>query len=98
VPSGSDLSRGAWALEGAGRAYAQFGRLEDAAEFYRIAITIFRQVGDDWKVAKTLARLADVLPGDPDEAALCRREAVSILTAYPDPKSRALRDRLAATS
>jgi tetratricopeptide (TPR) repeat protein len=90
----NDISRGAWALEGVGRAYKQLGRLADAAEFHRLAIAIFRQVGERWKVAKSLARLADALPGDPDDAMQCRQEAIEILADFADPKSRALRATL----
>lgn len=92
----SDISRGAWALDGVGLAYGQLGRPDDAAEFHRLAISVFRQVGDQWKLAKSLARLADALPASPEEALACRREAVEILADFPDPKSRALRSRLMA--
>ncbi|MGH3279927.1 MAG: ATP-binding protein, partial [Trebonia sp.] len=90
----SDISRGAWALDGVGLAYGLLGRPDDAAEFHRLAISVFRQVGDRWKLAKSLARLADARPTAPEEALACRREAIDILAGFPDPKSQALRSRL----
>jgi tetratricopeptide (TPR) repeat protein len=92
----SDISRGAWALDGAGVAYSQLGRLDDAAQFHRLAIAMFRQTGDRWKLAKSLGRLADALPEDPAEAMASRREAIQILADFPDAKSRAIRSRLLA--
>jgi tetratricopeptide (TPR) repeat protein len=94
----SDISRGAWALDGAGSAYSLLDRPDDAAQFHRLAITVFRQVGDRWKLAKSLARLADALPDNPAEAIACRREAIRILADFPDAKSHAIRLRLLAAA
>lgn len=92
----SDISRGAWALDGVGAAYGLLGRPEDAAQFHRLAIAVFRQVGDRWKLAKSLARLADALPDDRAEALACRREAIQILADFPDAQSQGIRSRLLA--
>jgi tetratricopeptide (TPR) repeat protein len=94
----SDISRGAWALDGAGLAYSVLGRPDDAAQFHRLAISVFRQIGDRWKLAKSLARLADALPEDPAEAIARRREAIQILADFPDVKSQAIRSRLLAAT
>lgn len=94
----NDISRGAWALDGVGVAYSRLGRPDDAAEFHRLAIAVFRQLGDRWKLAKSLDRLADALPDDQEEAQRSRREAIEILADFPDPKSRAIRARLLATT
>jgi tetratricopeptide (TPR) repeat protein len=94
----NDISRGAWALDGVGVAYSRLGRPDDAAEFHRLAIAVFRQLGDRWKLAKSLDRLAETLHGDPEEALRSRREAIEILADFPDPKSQAIRARLLATT
>ncbi len=91
-----DLSREGWAIDGAGLAYQMLGRPDDAAGFHRRAIAICRQLGDQWKLARSLERLADALPDDPDEAVRARLEAIEILADFPDPKSRAIRERLLA--
>jgi tetratricopeptide (TPR) repeat protein len=91
-----DLSREGWAIDGAGLAYQMLGRPDDAAGFHRRAIAICRQLGDQWKLARSLERLADALPDDPDEAGRARLEAIEILADFPDPKSRAIRERLLA--
>ncbi len=91
-----DVSREGWAIDGAGRAYQMLGRLDDAADFHRRAIAICRRLGDRWKLARSLERLADALPDDLDEAGRARREAIEILADFPDPKSRAARERLLA--
>jgi len=95
-----DLSREAMAVDGAGCAYQDLGRTDEAAGFHRYATTIHRQLGDHWKLAKSLSNLADVLAGPnvQEEAADYRREALALLADYPDRKSAALRARIRTAS
>jgi tetratricopeptide (TPR) repeat protein len=91
-----DLSREGWAIDGAGLAYQMLGQLDEAIDFHLRSVAICRQLGDRWKLARSLERLADALSDDPDEARRARLEAIEILADFPDPKSRAIRDRLLA--
>jgi tetratricopeptide (TPR) repeat protein len=91
-----DVSREAMALTGTGQAYSDLDRDAEAADFYHRAVTISRRLQDRWKLARSLAHLADALSktGSLDEGTLARREAAAVLTDFADPKSVELRSQL----
>lgn len=88
-----DLGRESRAIDGAGRAYRDLGRSEEAAAFFRRAVAVHRQLGDNWKLAMSLGRLADV-DRDLHSSEQYRREAISILTEFTDPRSLEARERI----
>ena len=55
-----------------------------AAAFFEEALSIYRELGNDYSTADTLARLGDVLADTPErtvEAARCRRDAYDLYRA-----------------
>ena len=58
-----DRNREAAAHDGTGEAYRDLGRMDDAAKFHRMAITVYRETRDRWGLANALVNLAVALSG-----------------------------------
>ncbi|GAB1512708.1 ATP-binding protein [Actinophytocola sp. KF-1] len=90
-----DRSREAWAHDGTGTVYRLMDRPDDAADFHRLAVTVFRDTGERWPLALALDHLARAAPA---EAERHWRESAALLTAFPDPHAvrllREIRTRL----
>ena len=82
-------SREAFAQDGAGQAYEEMGRADDAADFYRTAAATHRDLNDRWNLAQTLHHLGRA-SGDTD----AWRQARDLLTNFDDPRATALRQLL----
>jgi hypothetical protein len=69
-----------------------------AAEYHRRAEAAYRDLGQRWETARTLAHLADALDraGAPQEAADTRADACELLTAFTDPRAVRLRENIVA--
>jgi tetratricopeptide (TPR) repeat protein len=95
-----DRSREAMALGGAGEAYQQLGRFEEAVEFHRMAVAAHRELGDHWQLGIELDNLATALSraGEPGEAHGHWEEALRVLAVFDDPRAVRLRDRVAMNS
>ncbi|GAA3039340.1 ATP-binding protein [Actinokineospora globicatena] len=95
-----DRNREAAALDGAGEAYRDLGRFEDAAKFHRRAIAIYRDTGDRWLLANALANLIEAMRGAdaPDATAALVEEASVALRDFDDPRVARLRLRLVGDS
>lgn len=93
-----DRSREAMALDETGEAYRGLGRPEESVAFHRRAAAVHRQLGDGWQLALALDHLATALAetGHTEEAERHRREAVDLLSAFPDARAVRLRQRIAA--
>ncbi|MDF5753639.1 tetratricopeptide repeat protein [Spongiactinospora sp. TRM90649] len=91
-----DRSREAFALDGAGQAYQQMGRFEEAVDFYRTAAGIHHDLDDRWNLAQTLSRLASTLvhTDSEEEAQTLRGQAVDLLSTFDDSRAVELRRRL----
>ncbi|MEU4554339.1 ATP-binding protein [Micromonospora violae] len=91
-----DRSREAMALDGAGEAYREVGQPEQAIAFHRRSAAVHRQLGDDWQLALTLDHLATALidVGRAEEAHRWWREAVTLLSNFPDARAERLRRRV----
>jgi tetratricopeptide (TPR) repeat protein len=87
-----DRSREAFALDGAGQAYEDMGRVEDAADFYRTAAAAHRDLNDRWNLAQTLHHLGRAA-GDTGSW----QEARDLLADFGDPRAAALRRLLTET-
>ena len=86
-----DRSREAWAHDGTGTVYRLMGRPDDAADFHRLAVTVFRDTGERWPLALTLDHLAQAVPA---EAERHWREAEGLLAAFPDPHATRRREEI----
>ncbi|MGW7691515.1 tetratricopeptide repeat protein [Streptomyces asiaticus] len=93
-----DRAREARAWDGAGETYRRLGRPGEAADFYRRAAAVHRELDDLWHAALSLDGLAGALrEADAAEEARGRwAEALRALTSYDDPRAVALRERLSA--
>ncbi|MEU7573369.1 tetratricopeptide repeat protein [Micromonospora sp. NPDC049240] len=93
-----DRSREAMALDGAGEAYRELEQPEQAVAFHVRAAAVHRQLGDDWQLALTLDHLATALVDleRGDEGDRWRREAVALLSRFPDGRAVTLRRHLTA--
>ncbi|MEH0986376.1 tetratricopeptide repeat protein [Micromonospora sp. CPCC 205556] len=91
-----DRSREAMALDGAGEAYRELGQPDQAIAFHLRAAAVHRQLGDDWQLALALEHLAAALieVGRVEEAHRWWREAVALLSSFPDPRAQRLRRRV----
>lgn len=91
-----DLSREAMALDETGAAYQALGQPEEVIPFHRRAAAVHRHLGDNWQLALTLNHLAAALTGpeQAEEAERRQREAVRLLTGFPDPRAQRLRHRI----
>ncbi|RKN04846.1 ATP-binding protein [Streptomyces radicis] len=93
-----DSAREAAALDSAGEACQALGRFDEAADLHRRAIVTYRDLDAQWRLANALAHLATALDplGEDEQARAAREEALSLLTAFDDPRAVALTHRLAA--
>lgn len=91
-----DRSREAVALDETGAAYQGLGQPGEAVAFHRRAAAVHRDLGDGWQLALTLDHLAAALTGTghAEEAERHRREAVRLLTGFPDVRAQRLRQRI----
>lgn len=83
-----DRSREAWAHDGTGTTYRLMGRPDDAADFHRLAVAVFRDTREGWPLALTLDHLAQAVPA---EAEGHWRESERLLMAFSDPHASRLR-------
>ncbi|RAO30094.1 Regulatory protein AfsR [Micromonospora noduli] len=88
-----DRSREAMALDGAGEAYRELGQPDQAIAFHLRVAAVHRQLRDDWQLVLTLDHLATALidVGRVEEAHRWWREAVALLSSFPDPRAERLR-------
>lgn len=86
----------ATALDGAGRAYAELGDFDHAAERHASALRLRKQTGESFATARTRCHLAKAksASGQNSEAAHQRKEALLDLTGLVDPAADALRAEL----
>jgi tetratricopeptide (TPR) repeat protein len=91
----ADLSREGTSLSGAGRAFQQLGRLDEAIACHRQALTIHNSLGDTYQTTVTLDQLAGALQasGDRETARAHWQEAAILLSDFTDPKAIELRTR-----
>jgi tetratricopeptide (TPR) repeat protein len=92
-----DRTREAAAHDGAGEAYRDLGRFDDAAKFHRMAIVVHHETQDRWALAGALANLAitSYAGGDGIAARTHAAEASAILAEFDDPRAASVLDRLA---
>ncbi|MGW5053390.1 ATP-binding protein [Actinokineospora sp. NPDC004072] len=92
-----DRNREAAAHDGAGAAYQDLDRPEDAVRFHRLAAAGHRHERDLWSAACALVNLAVALAatGERAEAEARAAEAGAILSGFTDPRSAAALDRIA---
>ncbi|MBT8227010.1 MAG: tetratricopeptide repeat protein [Dactylosporangium sp.] len=92
-----DRSREAFAIEGAGQTYERLGRLDEAVDFYRAAVSTHRDLDDRWNLARSLAHLAGALAqqGSPEQARPSWEQALPLLADFDDPAAESLRQRIA---
>jgi tetratricopeptide (TPR) repeat protein len=99
-----DRSREATAIEAAGHAYEDMGRVAEATDFYAVAAGTHRDHHDQWREAQALSNLANALDrqGDTTRARSRRQEALPLLDGFDHPGAatlrHALRRQLAADS
>ncbi|MFF0153449.1 ATP-binding protein [Micromonospora sp. NPDC005203] len=91
-----DRSREAVALDETGAAYQRLEQPGEAIAFHRRAAAMHRDLGDGWQLALTLDHLAAALTGTghAEEAERHQREAVRLLTGFPDVRAQRLRQRV----
>ncbi|GII93121.1 ATP-binding protein [Sinosporangium siamense] len=94
-----DRGREAWALDATGEVYQRLDRHEEAAGFHKVALKVFRELGDSWNTAVVLNHLADALQaiGAEGEAEPLWREAMALVAEFDDPRANRLRDRIRST-
>jgi hypothetical protein len=88
-----DRSREARAHDGTGTVYRLMGRPDDAADFHRLAVAVFRDTGEPWPLALALDHLAQAVP---EESEQHWRESADLLAAFPDPRATRLRHEISA--
>lgn len=87
-----DRSREATAVDGAGLVYRLMDRVDEAADFHRLAVAVFRDTGESWCLATTLDHLAQsVAAAEAEEHWL---EAHRLLTPFGDPHAVRLRQEI----
>lgn len=90
-----DPFRQALAWHGAGLAYHQLERDDEAAAFHRQAAAVFHDLADSWNEALALDGLAvATAPVDTDAARRHWNDALALLTDYEDDRAVALRERI----
>jgi tetratricopeptide (TPR) repeat protein len=90
----------ATALDGAGRAHAELGDFDHAAERHTSALRVRQRTGESYATAQTRGYLAKALSasGQNGEAAHQREQALLDLTGLVDPAADALRTELSQLS
>lgn len=88
-----DRSREARAHDGTGIVYRLMGRPDDAADFHRLAVAVFRDTGERWPLALALDHLAQAVPAEAEQH---WRESADLLAAFPDPHATRLRHEISA--
>jgi tetratricopeptide (TPR) repeat protein len=90
-----DRGREAGALDGTGTVYRRLDRHDEAADFHRMAVSVFRDTGERWHLAIALDNLANALRASASEAEAdqCWNEALELLADFTDSRS----DRLQHT-
>ncbi len=85
-----DKVREAAVLDAIGEAYRRSGRPADAAAFHRYAVDVFRQSGEQWRLAVALRNLGTVLIDAEDvrAAAGVLDEAAVLFAQFDDPAAR----------
>lgn len=96
----SDRNREALALDGAGEAYRELGRADEAEKFHRAAVVSFRETADRWSLGRALTNLALALKESerPEQAATVEQEAIDTLAVFDDPRARQLVTLLRSTN
>lgn len=90
-----DRIRESLAWHGAGSAYRRLGREDEAADFHRSEIPVFREVGHPWYEAMALDGLAAAsLNSDVGQSAECWHAALRLLAQYDDPRAIGIRRRI----
>jgi tetratricopeptide (TPR) repeat protein len=91
-----DRLREACAFDATGAAYQVIGRHDEAVDFHRLAITVFREHKDQWRLALALEQLGAALSAREafGEATAHRQEALQIARTFNDPQARRLQIRL----
>jgi tetratricopeptide (TPR) repeat protein len=90
-----DRRREALAWRGTGQTYTAMDRSEDAATFHHRALAIHRDLEDAWEQAVELDLLAAAVHReDPEAGRAHRREAVTFLAPYSDPRATAMRSAI----
>ncbi len=84
----------AWDLQGT--VLYEMGNLDNAIEWHRNAVEIFRSLAARWPLAVALHNLAIVLNASGDQAAahLTAAEATALLTEFNDPAATAMKESL----
>jgi tetratricopeptide (TPR) repeat protein len=77
-----DRSREARAHDGTGIVYRLMDRPDDAADFHRLAVAVFRDTGEPWPLALALDHLAQAVPAEAEQH---WRESADLLAAFADP-------------
>lgn len=95
-----DRSAEATALDDTGTVYRALGRVNDALDFHRLAACAQRDLNDRWRLACALNNLGTALAkiGDRGAADVNWREAVSLLSEFPDARAVALRRSIEAAA
>jgi tetratricopeptide (TPR) repeat protein len=87
-----DRSREATAMDGAGTVYRLMDRADEAADFHRLAVSVFRDTGEQWRLATALDHLAlSVAAAEAEEHWL---EAHRLLAPFSDPHAVRLRHEI----
>ena len=83
------IANGGWIAGSLGDLLQLVGRLEEAEENERLAVSLAQRVGDEPLIGQRLISLATVVlwRGRIDEAVAIRDQAVPILAANPEPQA-----------
>ncbi|SIO85557.1 tetratricopeptide repeat protein [Nocardiopsis sp. JB363] len=90
--------REAESFEGVGEVYQALERPDEAVRFFRQAANGYRRHGARWNLAICLARLATVLESSDEHGSALehRREALTSLDGFTDPRAERLREQITA--
>jgi len=91
-----DRLREADALDATGETYQRMGRHQEAADFHRMSVATFGELGDNWRHAVALDHLATAVYATDGlvEAEPHWRKALTIFETYSDPLSMRIRSRI----